>query len=323
MNETAPPDPPAPPELPAEAASAAPPAAARPTRDIWDKIQILVQPMGGLFTALAIAVLGFKSSEFLNRRQAIETNARLYSELMSKREESESALRKDMFQTIIGSFVSASGKGDLDASVLNLELLAYNFHESLNLKPLFLYLKRQIVREASHAPNAAARADDQSYLDRLEKVAREIGRKQIIVLEGVGRKYDRSIDLSSDPSGESLEPATLRLDSLQATLGIDILNVDRANKEMLVALTVETPDPTLGRQTKTATFTVSYFDFPMIDNTRLPGGDRCAIVLNAFSDYSADITVVLFPGAYASLKEKPYYSEVIESIRQENARMEK
>jgi hypothetical protein len=68
---------------------------------------------------------------------------------------------------------------------------------------------------------------------------------------------------------------------------------------------------------------VSYFDFPMIDNTRLTGGDRCAIVLNGFSGYSADITVVLFPGAYASLKEKPYYSEVIESVRQENERMAK
>ncbi len=77
-------------------------------RDSWDKLAVLVQPLGGLFTALAIGVLGFKSSEFLDRRQAAETNARLYSELMSRREESESALRKDMFQSIIGSFVSAS-----------------------------------------------------------------------------------------------------------------------------------------------------------------------------------------------------------------------
>ena len=66
---------------------------------------------------------------------------------------------------------------------------------------------------------------------------------------------------------------------------------------------------------------MSYFDFPMIDNTRVVGGDRCAIVLNGFSHYAADITVVLFPGAYASLKEKPYYSEVIESVRQENERI--
>ena len=293
----------------------------RPKRDRWDKLQILVQPLGGLFTALAIAMLGFKSSEFLNRRQAVETNARLYSELMSKREESESALRKDMFQTIIGSFVTAKGKGDLDASVLNLELLAYNFHESLNLKPLFLDLKRKIARELTNARTPAGREEYEAYMDRLERVAREIGRKQVIVLEGVGSKVDRSIDLSQDPSGESLEPATLTLGSQQATFGVDILSVDPVNKELSVGLSIETPDPKLGRQTKSATFTVSYFDFPMIDNTRLTGGDRCAIVLNAFSAYSADLTLVFFPGAYASLKEKPYYSEVIENIRQENARL--
>ncbi len=58
---------------------------------------------------------------------------------MSRREESESALRKDMFQTIIASFVNANARGATSTpSVLNLELLAYNFHESLNLKPLFI-----------------------------------------------------------------------------------------------------------------------------------------------------------------------------------------
>ena len=319
MNEPESPEQTMAPEPPASESSPPTP----PKRDAWDKLQILIQPLGGLFTALAIGLIGFSSSEFLNRRQAIETNTRLYSELMSKREESESALRKDMFQTIIGSLVKASGTGDLDASVLNLELLAYNFHESLNLKPLFLDLKRKIAREMAHASTAAARADDRSYMDRLETVAREIARKQVIVLEGVGSKFDRSIDLTSDPSGQSLEPATLTLDSLHATFNIDIVSVDRENKELEVTLSVETPDPTLGRQTKTASFSVSYFDFPMIDNTRLVGGDRCAIVLNGFSPYSADITVVMFPGAYASLKEKPYYSEVIESIRQENSRMEK
>ena len=45
----------------------------------------------------------------MNQRQAIETNTRLYSELMSRREESESALRKDMFVSIITSFLNPTG----------------------------------------------------------------------------------------------------------------------------------------------------------------------------------------------------------------------
>ena len=282
-------------------------------RDGWDKAAIVLQPVGGLLTAVAIALLGYFSSDYLNRRQAIETNTRLYTELMSRREESESALRKDMFVSIINSFLRPAG-GDIAADVLNLELLAYNFHESLNLKPLFVDLKRRIDKGETNARSAAARAELADYQARLERVSREIARKQMIVIEGVGKKFDRTVDLTNDPEGSTLEPATLVLDGIKTTVSIDILSVDRKNREIEVALTLETPDPQQGRQTKMANFTVSYFDFPMIDNTRLEKGQRCAVILNSFSDQSADLTVVLFPGEYASLKEKPYYNEVIENV---------
>jgi hypothetical protein len=141
------------------------------------------------------------------------------------------------------------------------------------------------------------------------------------VLEGVGRKVDRTIDLTADAEGTSLEPATLTLDGIETTFSIDILGVDRVNREIRIGLSIETPDPELGRQTKMASFSVSYFDFPMIDNTRLLAGQRCSVVLNSFSDQSADITLVLFPGTYASLKEKPYYNEVIESVLNANKKL--
>src|SRR5262245_40474436 len=169
-------------------------------RDRWDKIAIILQPVGGLLTALAIALFGYFSSDFLNRRQSIETNTRLYSELMSRREESESALRKDMFVSIITSFLRPAG-GDLATDVLNLELLAYNFHESLNLKPLFTDIKRRILKGWESTSSPKARAEYESYQERIERVAREIARKQMIVLEGVGKKVDRTVDMTGDPEG--------------------------------------------------------------------------------------------------------------------------
>jgi hypothetical protein len=289
-------------------------------RDAWDKIDILMRPMGGLLTAVALTVLGFITSSALSQRQAIDTNTRLYTELMSRREESESALRKDMCVSIINSFVNPRDEG-LSASVLNLEMLAYNFHESLNLKPLFDEMRRRVVRAQNEAKTPTARADSAAYLDRLETMAREIVRRQMIVLEGVGKTFDRTIDLAGDPGGTGLEPATLTLDGVPTTFAIDVLDVDRANREIRLGLNIETPDPEQGRQTKVATFSVSYFDFPMIDNTRLVGGQRCSVVLNSISDESADITLVLFPGTYASLKEKPYYNEVIESVLKANKRL--
>lgn len=289
-------------------------------RDAWDKIDILMRPMGGLLTAVAITVLGFITSSALNQRQALDTNTRLYSELMSRREESESALRKDMCVSIINSFVSPRDTG-LSTSVLNLEMLAYNFHESINLKPLFEEMRRRVIRAQAEAASPAAREENTVYLDRLERMAREIVRRQLIVLEGVGKRFDRTIDLTGDPGGTSLEPETMTLEGIETTFAIDVLDFDRAKREVRVGLNIETPDPELGRQTKVASFGVSFFDFPMIDNTRLVGGQRCAVVLNNISDQSADITLVLFPGSYASLKEKPYYNEVIESVLSANQRL--
>jgi hypothetical protein len=61
---------------------------------------------------------------------------------------------------------------------------------------------------------------------------------------------------------------------------------------------------------------LGHFDFPMIDNIRLPHDQRMAVVLNAFDPRrgSADLTLAYFPGKYAGLREKPYYDEVLAKL---------
>jgi hypothetical protein len=294
-------------------------------RDVWDKMGVLLQSGGGLLTAITVAILGFIGSNYLKdreisetasreRMQANETNVRIYTELMSRREEAESALRKDMFVSMIQSFLKP-GAVSLDEKVLNLELLAYNFHESLNLKPLFVYIDRQI--RGSRDP---ARKD---YLDRLQKVATEITRKQMLVLEGAGKKFDRIIDLEflkANPGGIPLEEGTLTLDNVLRHFSIFVQEADRTTREFKVRLEIRTPQDTLGNfETSSVEFWVGFFDFPMIDNTRLGNDQRCAVILNAFEDDSADLTLVYFPGSYASLKEKPYYQEVVQNLMRSNS----
>lgn len=259
-------------------------------KDSWDKASIILQPVGGLLTALAVAALGFFGSQYLDRRQTIDTNARLYSELMSKREEADSALRKDMFKSIIDSFLSPKTQG-LGEKVLNLELLAYNFHESLNLKPLFTYLKKQVI--TSKDPNK------RDFSERLDKVAREITKKQMLILEGAGKKFDRTIDLKSlrkTSGGILLEPASLAVDKIQRDFRILVQEADEKSKEIKVRLEIRTPtEAPGGMETNEAEFWVGFFDFPMIDNTRISRDQRCAIVLTAFGPSSADITTLYFP----------------------------
>ena len=43
--------------------------------------------------------------------------------------------------------------------------------------------------------------------------------------------------------------------------------------------------------------------------------ERAAVILNQANQDSADITLVYFPGSYASLKERVSYEEVVEKLR--------
>lgn len=280
-------------------------------KDAWDKLHIVLAPLGGLLTAAAVALVGILGSQVLERRQSIDTNARLYSELMSRREEAESGLRKDMFVSIIQTFLKPE-PGDLDARVLNLELLAYNFHDSLNLEPLF----RDIAKHIESSP----RAEREVLLARVNRVAREIAARQLFALEGHGKTFRRSVDLEElsrlGKAGIALDGEKVRIDDKECQVNLRVLEVDPAMQQLRVRLEVKAPENMPDQPDTRATFDVGWFDFPMIDNTRLANGLRCAVTLAAFSQAMADLTTVCFPGEYASLKDRPYYDEVIQQLQQ-------
>ena len=61
-------------------------------------------------------------------------------------------------------------------------------------------------------------------------------------------------------------------------------------------------------------FWVGLFDFPMIDNTRLSLGERCAVSLTSLTPSVLNVALAYFPGSRASLKDKPYYDEVMNDL---------
>jgi hypothetical protein len=283
-------------------------------KDLWDKFSVLLQPVGGGLAALAVAIVGLRGSQVLNDRQAAETNARLYSELMSRREEAESSLRKDMLVSIVQSFLRPE-PNDLDSLVLNLELLAYNFHESLNLKPLFLDLQRRTEK--------ASDPDKEEYRARIGRVAREITARQLFSLEGHGDSFRRSIDLEelekTGRFGLDLEPEEVQVDNTRILVSLRVLEVDRRQQQLYVRLTVSAPDGKTELTDSRAMFSVGFYDFPLIDNTRLANGMRCAVTMSAWSKTNADLTTTCFPGEYASLKDRPYIDEVMKKLTEQAA----
>jgi len=221
-------------------------------------------------------------------------------------------------------------------------LLSYNFHEAIDLGPLFKHLDVQIT-EAK-----IGNTSKKKYLERLRLLGLDVIRKQIAVLEQYGKKADTDIsfaDLENDTVDNSVT-LLLKEDFIQQKkktsntfITISMVNVDTATRQLKVRIDI-TPeisesDTTIslesevdyqelvgGNQLLSKGFWVSFYDLPMIDNIRLANGFRLAIVLNSFDvDNSiANITVIHFPGAYSSLKERPYYEELIQNLKQTRKR---
>ncbi|EFK10806.1 conserved hypothetical protein [delta proteobacterium NaphS2] len=86
-----------------------------------------------------------------------------------------------------------------------------------------------------------------------------------------------------------------------------------------------------GNDNEQLDFWVDYFDFPMIDNTRIKGGNRIAVVLSEFNVESSFkekheellegaglITVIGFPEAYASMKDRAFLQDLLEHLIERN-----
>ena len=285
-------------------------------KDFWDRLQILLAPVGGLLTAIAVASLGMMGSRTLERQQSNEAKLRLYSELMTRREESEATLRKEMFQSIIGSFFD-QGAASLDTRLLKMELLAQNFHEALNLVPLFEHMQREIER------TNGSREEKRYYASRLGDLAREVTRKQMIVLESSGRRHDWTVmiadSLAAGTASQQLDDVEFTLDGIKRRFRVTLSRADTVNRELRIGLEIETPPGQAGVPANAVgrynvDFDVGFFSTPMIDNTRLSNDQRVALVLSDMNQYGASLSLVYFPGSRASLREKPYYEEILRKL---------
>src|ERR1700730_18315312 len=226
--------------------------------DFWKKLQILLAPVGGLLTAISVALIGFIGSSFLNKKQETDTRSKVFAELMSQREQAESVMRKD----------------------------------------LFAYVRR-------HLPS-----DQKEWLTRLDQAAADVVRNQLLVLEEVGQKFDCTIDLNAlnrDSASVNLAPERKTLAGIERVYHLVPIKADIPNRKLQVRLEITTLEPS--PKTETVTFWVNYYDFPMIDNTRMSYDQRYAVVMYNFcetSDCSTEVTVVIFPGSRASLQEKTF-----------------
>ena len=303
---------------------------------------------------LVTAAVGFTINSSLNARQERENNLRLYADMMTRREQADSDLRKDMFKSILDKFTSANidpkSVASFDQQVVNLELLASNFNDSMDLGPLFKHVRRQIAA-SSTGVSAESRKGYDDLRARLEAVAVEVNDRQLRVVGDSGtvvragadelehlaqapaylRFFGPSVVTSSGgKADESITQVCLSMASSDRTthyrrFKLEVIDYNVEARELQVRLYVSKPlDGTAcrdaGLDLKGAAeidskFWVGLFDFPMVDNTRLTHSERCSVSLTSLTPQHAEFSLAYFPGSRASLKDKPYYDELEHDLR--------
>ena len=255
--------------------------------------------------------LGFYGNSVLQEDQ----KRRAYVELMSRREEADNNLRKDMFGKVIDQFVGP-GKTDLKPRILNLELLAYNFHESIDLGPLL----KQVYTESITDPQATRKERR-----RLQKLAQDIVLREVDALQETSC-IGKGVVYFEDLERDQVKTNVIRF-GCQATseLPAKWFNVDvmtnpattdlRTQTEVEVVLSVR-PSEQAQDQERRLEFAVSPFDFPLIDNVRLENRSRVSVVMTRVDDGGVTLTLVYFPGSRSSVKDKPFNDEVLRTLEE-------
>lgn len=318
---------------------------AKSDRDIWYFIDVLGRPASALFAAVAVGLFGFFGQMALEHNQ----NARMYVELMSQREQAESQIRKDMFTAILSEFftIGANGPQDVSERLLQLEMLALNFGETLSLSPLFRELERDL-ETVRPSEDLVWRLNKTRYTERLRSLASRVTGWQLSRLSIGGQRFPIEVPIAqvtdgaryvwpdSVASGDwelnkdlidedrgawiaatKAQMAGFRLGDIDRTFTATFSDANRDKKTVRVALQIVSSDQPRPAQME---FELSYFDFPMIDNTRLSDDHRFAVVMEDFDDEYIKLVAVSFPGLYASQREQPFLNEVITQVHDQTER---
>lgn len=229
----------------------------------------------------------------------------LYAEIVSKREVSDSELRARMFENLIKTFFGSPSQQKPNKEKLTLlRLLALNFHESFDLKPLFEELEPELT-------------DKEKY--KLKEIAREISRKQEAMLSQVkeGIVFEKTL-YQGEENGIMVPP------SGQAAykghrLGITVPEIGKGdNYARLRVIDMPEKNEDVGDIAEVI-FNLSYYDMPFIDNTKLFNNARFAITLKEIvkdqeGKKAANIKIIFFPETYMSSRDRPYLDEMLEQL---------
>lgn len=304
-----------------------------------------------LVGALAIVWVGVIANSYQSKISGVS--------IQSQREQAESQLRASMFTSLIGPIAGSQKDGNpipADRERLLAELLALNFHENFELKPLMQDAAARLVAEAESQRKNSPDAPDAR--EPLWSVSRRIAERQKASIAWEWAAYRASQGENGQTPGLlswpwrtaaqssvqgcevyflTVDPSPRQTDIVRAgakcqlAVGFrDTVDLNSPDGNYTLRLVVANPDwknqtvkvsaqPFLSRQDRanptdpTYSFTLTWFDLPLTDNTLLPDGNRFAVYLRTcFPQLEKTVVAVMwFPKGYFTPRERPLnYREV-------------
>jgi len=217
-----------------------------------------------------------------------------------------------MFENLIKCFFGSTSKQKTDKEKLTLlRLLALNFHEFFDLKPLFEELESELE-------------EGERY--RLREIAREISGKQEAMLSHIkeGMVFERVL-YEGEENGIMVPPMG-KSAYRGHRLGIVLTEIGQ-NEAYVKLHVIDIPEGVKDvGETTDVNFEVSFYDMPFIDNTKLFNATRFAItlkdiVLDEKQRRTARIKIIFFPESYMSTRDRPYLDEMLQQLRKSKRRM--
>jgi hypothetical protein len=267
------------------------------------------------------------------------------STLLSEREKADSQLRSEMFSRLVDPISGAKSGADvsIEREQLLSELLALNFHEHIELKPLLVHVDNRLARASAQSDQPE---QNKSARQSLRAVARQVIARQSAMLSksnGDEASGDLThidhLDLGAPIAAAGIlkqikgdddihvntfsQPIEVRSPSGHHKLWLIVDRPDWENETFHVDVSITAVQGGKEKEYAHHDFELSWFDFPLTDNTLLADGTRFAVVLDQLYDLNerldketvaslqsgparrVKINIIWFPKDYIAARERP------------------
>jgi hypothetical protein len=242
-----------------------------------------------------------------------EQSYRLYTEMINRREEADTALRRELFTRLMGNYLDPQTR-NVEQRLVALEMLSLNFHDTLHLSPLFAELDGLIGLEPRPRRNR--------LLAELDRIVSQVKVRQAATLEIDGAKHEWAIQLTdlydgSLPLSERFslprpgQPPTAAGPAARREFVVDTISHDPLRRRLYVV--VSSPD---GGVDRPLGFWIDPYDLPLLSFGRLSATERFAVLLDHYDPNVgfAVLRLIYFPSTRSAAKDRPYIDDLINRL---------